>query len=59
MSERASTQRRFELSEECLGRGHMVTLRFASARESGVSTRVEAQIAVWANEGGAGGDVRR
>jgi hypothetical protein len=59
MSERPSSTRHFELSMEPLGRVVMVTLPFSSSRASDASTEVEAQVAAWVNEGGAGGEVRR
>lgn len=59
MNERLSARRPFEVSVERLGRCHMVTLQFANSHEREASTQVEAQIAAWVNEGGAGGEVRR
>ena len=59
MSEGQSTKRRFELSAECLGRGHSVVLQFACSRKPEALPEIEAEIAAWVNEGGAGGEVRR
>ena len=59
MSERPSSKQHFELSMESLGRVAMVTLPFSGSRVSDASTEVEAQVAAWVNEGGAGGEVRR
>jgi hypothetical protein len=54
-----SRKPRYELSMERLGRGYMVVLQFSSTRKPGASPEVEAEIAAWVNEGGAGGEVRR
>ncbi|MGP0106693.1 hypothetical protein [Rhodoblastus sp.] len=59
MNGRRSTKPRFELSPERFGGVVFARFRFALSRERGASFEVEAQIAAWVNEGGAGGEVRR
>jgi hypothetical protein len=54
-----SRKPRFELSMEQPGRIYTVVLQFASSRMLDASTEIEAEIAVWVNEGGAGDEVRR
>ncbi len=54
-----STKPRFELSTGRLGSVAVVRFQFALSRECGASSEVEAQIAAWVNEGGAGGEARR
>jgi hypothetical protein len=59
MNGRRSTKPRFELSTQRLGSVAFVRFQFALSRESGGSSEVNAQLAAWVNEGGAGGEVRR
>jgi hypothetical protein len=55
----ASRKPRFELSVEQPGSAFTVVLKFAGSRKPEASAEVEAEIAAWVNEGGAGGEVRR
>jgi hypothetical protein len=59
MNALASRKPRYELSTERPGRSYMIVLQFSGSRKPEASPEVEAEIAAWVNEGGAGGEVRR